>query len=107
MRVLFDENLDWRLRRFLEPDHVVTTVAERGWSGKKNGELLRLAEAEFDALVTLDKNMRHQQHLGDRDLAFVLIESRTSRRQDIEPLMTRVADVLSSARSGLLYIVTA
>lgn len=107
MRVLFDENLDWRLRRFLEPDHAVTTVGERGWSGKRNGELLRLAEAEFDVLVTLDKNMRHQQLLGDRDLAFVLIESRTSRRQDIEPLMTRVADVLSSARSGLLYIVTA
>ena len=107
MRVLFDENVDWRLRRFVEPHHIVTTVAEKGWSGKKNGELLRLAEAEFDALVTLDKNMRHQQHLADRDLIFVLIESRTSRRRDIEPVMDRVGDVLNSARPGHLYIVTA
>jgi hypothetical protein len=25
-----------------------------GWSGKKNGELLALAENEFDALITVD-----------------------------------------------------
>jgi hypothetical protein len=29
-----------------------------GWSGKKNGELLGLAENEFDALFTVDTNLR-------------------------------------------------
>jgi hypothetical protein len=27
------------------------------WSGKKNGELLALAENEFDALITVDTNL--------------------------------------------------
>jgi hypothetical protein len=35
-----------------------------GWPGKKNGELLDLAENEFDALITLDTNLRYQQNLG-------------------------------------------
>ncbi|MEX1114986.1 MAG: hypothetical protein WEB53_07035 [Akkermansiaceae bacterium] len=42
MRILLDENLDWRLRRFL-PGHEVDSVAYIGWSGIKNGLLLRQA----------------------------------------------------------------
>jgi hypothetical protein len=105
MRGLFDENVDWRLRRFLEPEHEVATVTECGWSGKKNGDLLRVAEIEFDALSTMDKNLRHQQDLARFDLAFVLVEAPSSRRKDIEPLMNKVASVLGMAQSGRLYVV--
>ena len=55
MRVLFDENMDRRLKRAFDSDFAVMTVTERGWSGKRNGELLRLAEAEFDALGPVKK----------------------------------------------------
>jgi predicted nuclease of predicted toxin-antitoxin system len=44
MRILLDENLDWRLRRHL-PGHEVDTVAYIGWSGMTNGVLLRQAAA--------------------------------------------------------------
>jgi hypothetical protein len=40
MRVLLDEHLDHRLRRSFDPSVEVVTVAEQGWKGKKNGELL-------------------------------------------------------------------
>ena len=61
MRILLDENLDWRLRRNL-PEHQVESVPLLGWAGIENGELLRKAvEAGFDALVTMDGNMVHQQ----------------------------------------------
>ena len=61
MRILLDENLDWRLRRNL-PGHEVESVPLLGWAGIENGELLRKAvEAGFDALVTMDGNMLHQQ----------------------------------------------
>ncbi|MDQ2695700.1 MAG: DUF5615 family PIN-like protein, partial [Pseudomonadota bacterium] len=63
MRVLLDENLDRRLKRAFESDFDVVTVTERGWSGKTNGELLRLAEVEFDVLVTMDRGIEHQQNL--------------------------------------------
>ena len=54
MRLLLDENLDWRLQRDL-PAHQVESVPLIGWAGIENGELLRKAvEAGFDVLITMD-----------------------------------------------------
>jgi hypothetical protein len=36
------------------------TVEEAGWSVKENGELLALADASFDGLVTIDRNLRYR-----------------------------------------------
>ena len=63
MRVLLDEHLDHRLRRSFDPSVEVATVAEQGWKGKKNGELLQLASREFDALITADQNLEYQQNV--------------------------------------------
>ncbi len=46
----------------VEADSVVT-VPEAGWASKRNGELLRLAETDFDVLLTHHQNMEHQQIL--------------------------------------------
>ena len=54
MKVLIDENLPRKLAGHLK-GHECRTVAECGWAGKKNGELLSLAEDQFDVLLTLDK----------------------------------------------------
>ena len=40
MRLLLDENLPKRLKEDF-PDHEVYTVADKRWTGKKNGELLK------------------------------------------------------------------
>ena len=40
MRILLDENLDWRLGRNLA-DHQVKSVPLLGWAGIQNGELLK------------------------------------------------------------------
>ncbi len=62
MRLLLDENLDWRLRRDLL-DHQVESVPLIGWAGIENGELLRKAvEAGFDVLVTMDSNGAPAEH---------------------------------------------
>jgi hypothetical protein len=63
MRLLLDENLDWRLQRDL-PAHQVDSVPLIGWAGIENGELLKKAvEAGFQVLITMDSNMVHQQNL--------------------------------------------
>jgi len=56
MRILLDENLPRKLVGYLV-EHDCRTVAECGWSGRKNGELLLLADPLFDVLLTLDKNL--------------------------------------------------
>ena len=106
-RVLLDENVDRKLKRSFSPVYEVMTVRERGWNGKKNGELLGAAELEFDVLVTLDRNMQHQQNLSKYDLAIVLILSRSSRRANIEPAMDEVNRAIEGAQLGVLVTVTA
>jgi hypothetical protein len=52
---------------------MVATAFELGWSGLTNGDLLREAEAGFDALITTDQNLRYQQNLAGRRLAILVL----------------------------------
>lgn len=94
MRILIDECLPKRPK--LEfADYFVQTVPEAGWASKQNGELLRLAEKEFDVLLTNDRNIEHQQNLKQFDLAFIVLVAPTNDINDLRPLMTAVIDVLN------------
>jgi len=57
MRLLLDEQLDRRLKRFFGEEHEIVTVRERGWGSMENGELIEAAQREFDALVTMDRGI--------------------------------------------------
>ena len=82
MRLLLDENLDWRLRRDL-PGHQVESVPLLGWAGLQNGELLTKAvDAEFNVLVTMDSNMVHQQNLERHGIAVVALRANSNRLAD-------------------------
>jgi predicted nuclease of predicted toxin-antitoxin system len=72
MRILFDQGTPVPLRRHLT-GHSVVTAYELGWTELANGALLDAAEAEFDALVTTDQNLRHQQNLVGRRLAILVL----------------------------------
>lgn len=75
MKVLLDENLDHRLRRHLSM-HDVYTVDYMGWSGLKNGELLRVAEDDgFGVFLTGDKNLAYQQNIAARRMAIVTLSA--------------------------------
>ena len=98
-RVLLDENLPRLLKRELA-GFEVRTVVEVGWAGIKNGKLLRLAEAEFDVFVTADKNLPHQQPLPDFDLGIVVLRARTTKLEDLLPLVAALLQVLPSIGAG-------
>jgi hypothetical protein len=99
MRVLLDECLPRRLRNELV-DHDVRTVPEMGWSGLKNGELLRRAEAEFDALLTIDQNLSRQQNITARRIAVVTLSASSNRLADLRPLIPAVHEALATVRPG-------
>ena len=100
MRVLLDENLDWRLVRYFDADFQVTTVSQQGWKGMRNGELLRQAAKTFDALITMDKGIEHQQNLRKYTIGIILISAKSNRLQDIQPAMRRVNEVLKTLEPG-------
>src|SRR6266571_3093298 len=99
MRLLLDENLDWRLRRDLL-DHQVESVPLIGWAGIENGELLRKAvEAGFDVLMTMDSNMVHQQNTGQYQSRSSL-RAASNRLADTRPLMPALLALLPNIKPG-------
>ena len=73
MLILFDNGTPAPLRYALK-GHVVVEAIERGWDRMLNGELIAAPEAAgLDLLLTTDKNMRYQQDLRGRKIAFVVI----------------------------------
>ena len=73
MLILFDNGAPAPLRYALK-GHIVVEALERGWDRIANGALIAAAEAAgFDLLLTTDKNLRYQQNLKDRKIAFVVI----------------------------------
>lgn len=100
MRVLLDENIDRLLKSLFDAEFEVWTIRERGWNGKANGELLRAAEREFDAFVTMDKNLEYQQNLSVLDLAVVVLRARSNAYPVVAPIMSEVNEVLRTVRAG-------
>jgi len=100
MRVLLDENIDRLLKPLFAPDFEVLTVRGRGWQGKANGELLRIAEREFDAFVTMDQNLEYQQNRQTLKLGLVVLRASSNAYAVIAPLMPEVNQALYAIRPG-------
>jgi len=97
MKILFDQGTPAPLRRALK-DHAVSTAYERGWGKLENGELLKAAEAEFDAFVTTDKNLRHQQRLVGRRLAILILP--TTNWPELQKHQPEIVAAISALRPG-------
>lgn len=72
MNVLLDACVPRLVRKFLSK-HTVRTAQEMNWGELKNGALLKEAEAQFNAFVTTDKNLKYQQNLAGRKLAILVL----------------------------------
>jgi predicted nuclease of predicted toxin-antitoxin system len=99
MKILIDENLPRKLAAHLE-GHECRTVVECDWSGKKNGELLTLADPQFDVLLTLDKTLPFQQDLGALHIAVLILRARSNRIQDLLLVIPECLAALANIRPG-------
>jgi hypothetical protein len=99
LRILLDENLDWRLERYL-PGHEVESVQLNGWAGLKNGALLSRAQDSFDAFITLDRNIGHQQNISKYKIIVVALRAQSNRLDHTWPLMADVVKQLPALPEG-------
>ena len=106
MRILLDECVDWRLARDIA-GHEVKTAREMEWRAIRNGELLALASQEFDAFVTVDRNLAFQQNIGGLRLAVIVLRAKTNRLADLKPLVPALLRALDAAKPGALISVEA
>jgi PIN like domain len=97
MNILLDECTPRIVKKRLS-DFAIRTVQEMGWAGIKNGALLKLAEAQFEVFITTDKNLRHQQNLAKRKLAFILLP--TNQVPIVATLIPEIEAALNKIQIG-------
>ena len=71
-----------------------------GWAGKKNGELMRVAQSEFDVFVTADQNLRYQQNLAYAEIGVVVLVADNTRIETLTSLMPQVNLAVRSIAAG-------
>ena len=106
MKLLLDENLPKRLKLdFLE--HEIYTVRDREWNGIKNGQLLQLlTEHRFDALLTFDKNLQHQQNFLKYTITVFVLSASINSYSILSKLTPKIKEHLLSDRlvPGIIII---
>lgn len=83
------------------------TTPQMGWAGTKNGQLLTLAETEFDVFITIDRNLLFQQNLPQFDIAVIVLQAPSNRLAELKPLVSLVLVILSIAAKGQATVVSA
>lgn len=83
----------------------VVTVREHGWASKWDGPLLSVADAEFDALVTVDRRLVHQQNLTGLRLAIAILVARRNSMRFLRPLVPELREVLTDIEPGQVVFI--
>ncbi len=99
MKIFLDHGVPKRFLRLLS-DHEVKTAYQMGWAAKKNGELLKLVENEFEVFLTVDQNLQHQQNLTSSQLRFVVLVAASNQYDSLAPLIPQVRDALTKLGLG-------
>ena len=67
-----------------------------GLGGIKNGELLARAANDFDALITVDKNLQYQQNLGALPITVIVLYAQSNELSYLLPLIPRLEEALAN-----------
>jgi hypothetical protein len=96
MKLLLDENLPKRLIVDF-PNHEVLTVRDMEWNGIKNGPLLQLIlENGFQALLTFDKNLQHQQNFKKYTVTVFVLSAINNTYIELTKLTPKVNSYLNA-----------
>ena len=93
-----------KLRRDL-PEFAVRTVQEERWAGFKNGQLLQRASGVFDALLTVDQGLRHQQNVAKFNVGVVVIETEDTTLPNLQLMLGDIRAALHRVQPGTVIIV--
>lgn len=97
MRILIDECIPRKLKNHL-PGHYCQTVQKAGLAGKKNGQLLAIADQMgFDVLLTMDKSIQYQQSIAGRRIAIVAFRATSNRLGALLPLIPACLSKLAAS----------
>ncbi len=105
MKLLFDHNVDRRFRRHLS-GHKTSTTRELGWEKLSNGLLIRAAaDAGFEAFISIDKKIEHEQNLRNLPLPVIVIDAPSNALPALVPFAPFLLELLKLRLDHLLFIV--
>lgn len=105
MKILLDECLPIGFRHSF-PAHDVHSAEWAGFKGMKNGKLLRAAEdGGYDALLTTDQGIPHQQNSADRRISVLVLSAATNTIDDLVPLVPSIEAELAKLQNGCVVFV--
>ncbi|HVG23291.1 MAG TPA: hypothetical protein VND45_03990 [Thermoanaerobaculia bacterium] len=88
------------------PEHFCRTVSQMRWRGVVNGALLAHAAHDgFDAFITVDKNLRHQQNVKKLPIAVVVVHVRNNDYEELRRFVPRILEVLARIGSRELVVI--
>ena len=106
MKLLLDENLPIKLKFNFDDSYEVFSVGEKGWAGKKNGELLGLMLYNgFDALVTIDKNLIYQQNISKFNLKIFILDAINNKHHELQPYIEKRNKILKEGITEQITII--
>ena len=104
MKLLLDESIPRQLGRHFPKRFEVHTAGQMGWAGLENGELIKQTAAHgFDASITADQNIEHQQNLDNLPMPILVLTGYRTRLQDLQPLVPQAVEVLAGETKNGIY----
>jgi len=95
MKVLLDENIDVRFKKYFTEHHEIYTVNDMNWNGIKNGELLKLIEQfNFDCWIVVDKNIPYQQNISKLPCLIIVLDVFRNILKHLEPFVPQILEIL-------------
>jgi hypothetical protein len=110
LRLIRARSLDECLPRRLGLElagHLVSTVPQAGWEGLSNGKLLALIGGNYEAFLTIDKNLPAQQKTSALSFGIVVLRAPSNHLADLRPLVPQILRMLGSLQPGAVVTVTA
>ena len=105
MKILLDECVTKRVKKHLDTFEVFT-VRELNLGGTKNGKLMKFCvENNFDILLTIGKNLMHQQNLEKYPLSIVVLNCLTSKIEDIVTFLPSFKSQVDMFQKHKAYII--
>jgi predicted nuclease of predicted toxin-antitoxin system len=104
MELLFDDCVPRKLRAHFAP-HNITLAQEIGWKGLRNSSLLTIAQSAYDALITTDSNLYHQNVVAGFDIAVIVLRAYHNRYENLLPAVPGALTALETIAPGdVIYV---
>ncbi len=103
MKILLDECMTKKVKAHLL-EFEVHTLNDMGWSGLKNGTLLKVAvEQAFDILLTVDKNLPYQQNMLQHNITVVVLDVKRSKISQLLEVLPLFKEQVFSFQKAQVY----